>query len=702
MSISSPDDQDVPTQVRQVRRAFEEVYTELLDMSDWAGHSEERLADARLSRALAAHAVRIVTGWSARDAALTVTDGGGDQGIDAIALVQEPAHIYLVQAKWSSKGTARAKTDAVHKLLAGLRLVDSEEFTQFNPRGRELAQAAKDLMGTGAVPITQVIALMGTDQPSDEVRQALANGEMEFNRHGDLLDHRVIQAPEIWAKVRDDIAPRPVNMTASLFPWFGVSTPYESYQGVVSAEQVAGWLQEHGTDLFNFNIRNPLGLTPINNDLVTTLIDEPAHFWYFNNGITILCDSVAKTQQSMLAPEQHPLTLEIRGASVVNGAQTARSIADAMAKDGSEAGFAKVGVKVIVTGGAEDFAKSTTQATNRQNHIEPRDYVALDPVQGALMEELSAELGKQYSLRRGELEPVPESGCTVVEAARALACAHPSSQYAARIAGSQDVLWERGRQGVYDVLFQPQPSPYLLWNSVLVVRAVRRALSALQSRYEGRAAATIDYGTYLIAHLVFRAISSDGMDDPDPKLAWAEKAIKHVPDHVERILPALMTAMDELYGELTNEVLRKIEGVSLQSVPDKYRRAKKTRKPRRPNAVHVIIDQGALSEGNPLTLHTFITVEQEALRDWLAEDDRRARATWVNNRARPILWAADGRLYSPSGLISQMWEAAGWEERPVSNQGTTRWMTPDDETLADLAWRLLSELEEPDSESDTA
>lgn len=59
---------------------------------------QERQVEARLSRALAAHAVRIVTGWSARDAALTVIDGGGDQGIDAIALVQEPARIYLAQA----------------------------------------------------------------------------------------------------------------------------------------------------------------------------------------------------------------------------------------------------------------------------------------------------------------------------------------------------------------------------------------------------------------------------------------------------------------------------------------------------------------------------------------------------------------------------------------------------------------------------
>lgn len=714
MSTSVNAHRDIPAQVRQVRRAFDATYTDLLDMSDFAGHSEERRADARLSRALAAHAVRIVTGWSAREAALTVIDGGADQGIDAIAIVQDPAHVFLIQAKWSSKGTARAKTEAVHKLLAGLRLIDSEEFAQFNPRGQKLAQEAKALMGQGAVSVTQVIVLMGADPVSTEVEQALLNGESEFNRHGDLLGHRVILASEVWAKVRDDIAAKPVDMAADLFPWFGVSSPYESYQGVVTAEQVSAWMRDHGADLFNLNIRNPLGLTPINNDLVGTLTQEPAHFWYFNNGITILCDSVQKTQQSMLAPEQHPLSLQIRGASVVNGAQTVRSIADAMAKERSDAGFAKIGVRIIVTGGAEDFAKRTTQATNRQNRIEPRDFIALDPVQAALMEEIKAELGLDYSVRRGELEPPAESGCSVVEAACALACAHPHSQYAARIAGSLDVLWERGAQGVYDVLFRPQPSAYQLWNAVLVLRAVRRNLHDMRARFEGRGAAVVEHGTFLIAHLVFRELGSEGMDEGDSALAWSEGAVARVPEVLARVVPALVTAIDGLYGErsqirylcadtqrckeLTTEVRDRLSDGTEPAIAEKYQRQKKQRKQRRPNAVHVIIDRRALDDGAALTLHTYIVPEQDALKDWLAQDERRSRATWANHRTRPILWAADGEQYSPSGLISQMWELAGWEGRPVSNQGTTRWATADGDTLAELAWRLLGELEEPDGE----
>ncbi|MEC4017744.1 hypothetical protein [Streptomyces sp. H27-D2] len=277
-----------------------------------------------------------------------------------------------------------------------------------------------------------------------------------------------------------------------------------------------------------------------------------------------------------------------------------------------------------------------------------------------------------------------------------------------------DVLWERGKQGVYDVLFRPQPSPYQLWNAVLALRAVRSGLGALRKGYEGRGAATIDHGTYLIAHLVLRQLVNESMDEPETHLAWAKESMLKMPDLLRRTVPTLVTAMDELYGErsqirylcadtvrcreLTDEVLHRLAIGAEKGLPAKYRKQKKQRKTRRPNAVHVIVDQAVLDEGTALGLYTYLAPEQEALEAWLDEDDRRARATWVNHRTRPILWAADGRQYSPSGLISRMWELAQWENRPVSNQGTARWMTPEGETLVELAGRLLGELESQDDE----
>ncbi|MFE6101789.1 AIPR family protein [Streptomyces laurentii] len=717
---------DLNTQVRQVGNALQAVYADLLDTSDLAAkYAGEAFETRRTSRALAAQAVRIVTGFSPKDAAATVIDGDLDQGIDAIAVVEgaEP-HVYLVQSKWSAKGSAKDERKAVLELLAGLRLIDEENFAPFNPRGKRLAERAKSVMDQGAVKVTQVVVLMRPDIPSDGFMQAIKNGEDEFNKYGEVLDHRIILASEVWASIRADQAPTPVVLSAELYPWFGMGSEalYESYQGVVDAEQVAGWAQQaekDGTDLFNLNIRRPLGRTPINNALISTLTEEPANFWYYNNGITVLCDRVEKTERSKLAPHQKPLTLTLHNASVVNGAQTVRAVAEALEKKDAAA-EAKISVRIIVTHAVKEFASDTTRATNRQNSVGDRDFVALDPVQGNILDEMRAELGLEYGVQRSEAGIPEESGCTVVEAAVALACAHADSQYAARIAFSLEPLWERGSQGIYDALFRPRPGVYLLWNAVQVVREVRRCLLDLRKRYEGRAAALTEHGTYLLAHLVFRLLDTEAIDEPETKLTWAEEARKQTKDLVKKLLPVTIQVIDGLSerrpqirvvcsdagrcAEVTAQVVEIMtQGGQDDPAPDTYRRVRPARKRRRPNAVQILVDQRVLSEGDPLTLSTAYPLETEALKEWLAEDPRRARATWTNHRTKPVVWAADGQQYSPSGLITLMWERAEWAKRPVANQGTARWLAPSGDTLADLAWRTLGDLDEPDelTEDDT-
>ncbi|MFJ8685479.1 AIPR family protein [Micromonospora wenchangensis] len=677
----------------------------LLDLSDLEDKPDEERAPRELSRALAAQAVRIVTGWAPPDAAAAVIDGDADQGIDAIAVVESPnPHVFLVQAKWSKNGNARSERSAVMELLAGLRLIDDEDFIPFNFRGRPLAELAKTVMSQGPVPVTQVIVLMRAEPVTDGFLAAIESGESEFNRHGKVLDNRIILCADVWTSVRDDMVPRPVDLEAELFPWFPITVPYESYQGVVQADQVADWVG-HGSGLFHLNIRNPLGRTPINNEMIETLVGEPANFWYFNNGVTILCESVERVQQSMRAPQSRPLRLTLKNASVVNGAQTVRSVAEALKAD-EDAASAQVGVRIIVTGRAVEFAKQATQATNRQNRVESRDFITLDPVQAAILEEMRAELGLDYSVRRGELEPEPDTGCSVVEAACALACAHPDSQYAARMATNLDVLWERGTQGIYDVLFRPQPGVYLLWNAVQILRQVRRTLHELRPRYEGRGAALADHGVYLITHLVFQRLDTEAIDEPDPRLEWAAQALSQVGDLVEILLPTVAAVIDALYSdrsqirsvcadvdrcrEVTQKILTGAEAED-STVRTKYRRVPPTRRKRRPNAVSVIIDRGLLDEGAALTLVTPLAAEIEATRDWLAADPRRARGTWVPHRSRPILWSADGQQYSPSGLIMRIWEQAGWEKHPVAVQGTARWTVKSGETLTDLAWRDLQD-----------
>lgn len=77
--------------------------------------------------------------------------------------------------------------------------------------------------------------------------------------------------------------------------------------------------------------------------------------------------------------------------------------------------------------------------------------------------------------------------------------------------------------------------------------------------------------------------------------------------------------------------------------------------------------------------------EEQSIGDWLNADPDRFMAVWSNDVKRPLQWRADGRQYSPSGLIMHMWRESGWNEAPVAVNGAARWTLPSGQTLAELA-----------------
>jgi hypothetical protein len=242
--------------------------------------------------------------------------------------------------------------------------------------------------------------------------------------------------------------------------------------------------------------------------------------------------------------------------------------------------------------------------------------------------------------------------------------------------------------------------------AVEVNRLVRRALSAGAQEREGRAQTAALYGDALLAHIVLQHLGMDALEMSDDE-SWQEVA-NEVPDLTDRALKWLIITIDAEYGStslisstLTNpqryrtlvQAVRAAlsSGESEPELPREYRATADARKARRPNAVPTLIDAGKIADGTTVTLLPGSKPEMAAIGDWLAEDERRSTATWVNDRRRPLLWAVDGQRYSPSGLIMHLWEEAGWLDHPVAIQGPTRWGIPGKGSLSDLAHEVFSE-----------
>ena len=60
---------------------------------------------------------------------------------------------------------------------------------------------------------------------------------------------------------------------------------------IAEGDKVANLFDASGIRLFARNIRGYLGRTEINRSMEHTISNSPQFFWYYNNGLTIVCDA---------------------------------------------------------------------------------------------------------------------------------------------------------------------------------------------------------------------------------------------------------------------------------------------------------------------------------------------------------------------------------------------------------------------------
>jgi hypothetical protein len=163
---------------------------------------------------------------------------------------------------------------------------------------------------------------------------------------------------------------------------------------------------------------------------------------------------------------------------------------------------------------------------------------------------------------------------------------------------------------------------------------------------------------------VFHQLALNKIDDLD--YDW-ETELGKISDLTAAALTWLIIRVDEEFGAnslikntfanparcrtLVQRVLSDLAtGEAAPELSPGYHPTPPERRLRRQNAVHAIVDAGWIREGTALVFKSRVSRERAWVDPWLAEDPKRAQATWVNHRSRPLLWAYDGQRYSPTGL----------------------------------------------------
>lgn len=538
--------------VTQIRKRLQSTTYPHIDVSDLSAHAVEQIEQSRLTRALAAFILTKIAGISDEDAAQAVTDGPDDNGIDAIAYVDsETPRLYVVQSKWSDTGTKGASLEEMMKFQKGLADLVSDRWDRFNAKVKARVSELEDILLKTNLRIEVIFASMGTPTVADNVRGHMDDYLATFNEPTEIAVFTYANQGFIYKLLVDETRPSQIDLTVELSDWGRLEGPHDAIYGHVSGTEVAGWLRDHGELLFSRNVRVVLPNSEVNNLVLATITDSPENFWYFNNGVTVLCASIDKAPAG--GPERRQGTFGLKGVSVVNGAQTVGTLARALRQGKqSELDAVRVMVRFIsLEDAAEDFAERVTRATNTQNVIGGRDFVGLDPEQTRLRDDFSVD-NLIYAVRSGEARPDPDKGCEFADAAVALACAH-SAGLATQAKREVSRLWDDITKSPYKALFNPQTNHLRVWRSVQILRAVDRELDRLRGGLDNRTKGYAVHGNRLIAHVVFAKLDLAGIEDHTAD--WAP-TLAQAAESTARVLHAMKDIGEAEYGGYTASLFK--------------------------------------------------------------------------------------------------------------------------------------------------
>jgi|GEM_PF-919777 hypothetical protein len=351
---------------------------------------------------------------SESEAANAVTGTSRDKGVDGI-LIDNPAKtVFIVQAKYREQigGRAEKRADVISLAELATRLSEPDEraFSDFikttDPSVAEhLRQARKRVLGNNyRLRLSYVTLGNCSTSVIKDVQQLVRKARCDAH-----ID--VIAGKRVMLLVRDyldGVAPPIPTLALEMEAGAnvrvnGVSQRYdhrtkiESWVFSMRGDAVASVFESTGVRLFARNIRGFLGhSTAVNEGMVATLDDEPEHFFYFNNGITMVCD------HAELRSHRGTDILQVSNPQVINGQQTTRTLA----AHPKLAAKASVLVKVIQIprdeneqDGFDTLVSSIVAGTNWQNAIRPSDLMANDRCQIELERNLR-KVGFMYLRKR--------------------------------------------------------------------------------------------------------------------------------------------------------------------------------------------------------------------------------------------------------------------------------------------------------------
>jgi hypothetical protein len=444
-------------------------------------------------------------------AARSVTGVSHDKGVDGVYIDESLGQVFVLQGKFRQgpKPPLESRPDVISFAQLARKLTGPKhEFDSYlsgiDPSIGKLMTEARNRIQRRNFEVRLYYVTTGRcsaplkSEAESEVAQASAIASISVMDRSDILslliDYLGGAAPPV-PFLDLPIDSRGIVGSDGVIQRYDQGSGIESWILSMSGKDLASLYDRAGDRLFARNIRGFLGDTAINEGMQTTLAREADHFWYFNNGVTLVCDSARKTA------ERGQAVLRVTNPQVINGQQTTRVLFSVPTSEAKEAAIIVRVISVPRSGGNsqsrfEQLVSNIVAATNWQNAILASDLRANDARQVYLQREL-AKLKYQYLRKRQ----------TKKEAKRLLGHQHwfwiKKDELAQLVAACEfdPVVVRSGKEGLFK-------QPY--YDRIFDGRAIREYLSMYWLgrivKYEGAGYPDRAYAKWYAMHFLWRHV----------------------------------------------------------------------------------------------------------------------------------------------------------------------------------------------------
>jgi AIPR protein len=389
----------------------------------------------------------------------SITDGPDDKKADLVYLDTELGFAVIIQGYFASQDKAEDPSNKASDLNTALTWLLNKPIDQAPERLKTHAEALRRAFKDNEIKNLHIWYVHNLVE-SDNIKRELDAVELTaFNAISrNFPEYEIeIHSKEVGQNTLEEwynaiSTPILINDNFEIPIEGGYCTEGSDWSSYVTALPIKWFydkFKEYGAvKLFSANIRDYLGSRQtddnINNGIKRTALDDPAHFWVFNNGITALVHNFKEVQ------ENRKLKITFEGISIINGAQTSGAVGHLMQVPDD---LAKVQVRFIKCTNP-DTLYSIVKYNNSQNRIIAPDFRSKEPVQIRLKNEFEKIPNVEYIPRRGGHEDIikrPVNALYSITAGQALAAFHGTPQIAYH---GKTKIWEDNE--IYTKYFNEQ------------------------------------------------------------------------------------------------------------------------------------------------------------------------------------------------------------------------------------------------------